>query len=803
MAKHLRARDHLAQALQAVEQERWREAARQLYKAEKAWPEPPDFLAQTWRRWRIGGLLGRLAQERANILSRAIDACEEEAQPRLAQLATDPHASESAAALASVVRDLGCCGEAARGEAIRQRVAEWSRAAKTYQSAVQLGELALRGLRFRDATAAYSAAVEAFATPEALQGQQASQAGLAQEAQFDQQLAQAQQALQQGHPLTARAWATCAHHTLARPESRDLLSQAKRHEMARGHLLDALRAGQAGAWARAERAFGAAEALVPADTRWAGQLRQRQAAMAMRRGLPERAVEHLQGVSGAEGAYGLALAQLGRYLEAGEYLTAAGEFEQAACVRAHAARRSWQTFQAMTECVARRAWDDAEQVALAHLTIEPDAAVQAALDETIQPGRSRQGWDQATPSERVALSLAALQYAPGPMPLHNWFVALDEARGGDTAHMADWLVATAAVVANLGQSPAFEGPHRAWLPADREAIRCQLRERVEQLLDAARETAPNSEQVWRDVWRVEVGALGLADTGQRWPQLAGLNLTPGLWHKLGTPSEAKLPEWGHTPEQRAFATLYSSWAEPIGAWLARDAARVTCFKELPTAGIGPEGGRPFAQAVVEVESALASLEAGDMRALGAVQPHRELILAHSPWREAVDRLAEQLARQREEEFDSDSFSQMVLAWRALTGAPAATDWCVRHAVSNLARRLDADQISESEGLRQAEDLLKEYPGHALAVDLKRRISDSLIAERIEAAMRRNDFAGAVSMAVREGSPSLRARIADVFLSILQDNMRGMNPYQLRQWVGWLCELQPDNPIYRELQRKVR
>jgi hypothetical protein len=803
MADVDRIRSLQARALGAAMARDWREAARHLRAAEALWPEPGGWLARRWRQWRLGASLGELEASRKKILFEARSQCCREAEGHLAAVVASPAAKEAAAALLNLAADLALCGAAAEEATLRQRVADWRRSVTSYQQAISDGQAALRGLRYRAATAAFEAGERLFATEEAIRGVAAAQAGLQTERHYDAMLERAAEALAAGLPITARAWAERAWAKLPRDDARGLAAQAEQEEEAGAHERDAFEAAQAGAWARAERAFGSVEATLGPSHPAAAVSRLRQASMAVLRGMPERALSHLDGLSGREAAArrGLALSLLGRHVAAAECLQSAGHEAQAATAQAHATRRMWQTLAAIADSVSRKAWDEAERLASAHLAVEDDAAVQAALRDTIRPGRARQAWDSSSAAARVASSLAEVRATPCGGALHNWFVALDEARAGDPLQVPDWLVAVAAVIANLDASPAFDAPHRSWLTEDREALRSRLRERVEQFLDASRETAPASEQVWRDLWRVEAGALELAGPGRPWPVVAGLHVTPGLRRLLALGGSA-VPTPTHAgPEDRAFVALYSPWAAPVGAWLARDTDRVLQLARDLDASADVPSASGFVAAMVAIEQALRGLEAGDASALEAVKSHEGSLKAHGPWREAVDRLAGRLVERLDDE--GGELGPLVRAWREITGSEAAAAWFVRHETGVIARRLDDKRLGPEEALRQLNGLLVIAPGHAMATDLMQRIRDRQAAPRIDAARNRGDVAQAVAIAMREGSPSLRARLAEILLDDLKKQAWRLSRPEIRRMAGWLRELVPENPLYEELWRDFR
>jgi hypothetical protein len=795
-----RIRSLQTRAVKAASARDWREAVRQLRAAEALWPEPQGWLARQWRKWRLGEPLEALEARRKAIVREARIQCAQEAERHLGTLATSPTAKEAAADLLNVAADMALCGAADEEAALKRRVTDWRRTVTTYQQAIGDGHVALRKLRYRDAAAAFEVAERHFVTEEASKGLAAARAGLRTERHYDTLLECAVEALAAGRPITARAWAERARAKLPRDDAQALVLLAERLEEAGAHERDAFEAARAGAWSRAERAFGSVEATLGPAHPAAGLSRLRQASMAILRGTPERALSHLDGLPGREAAArrGLTLSLLGRHAAAAACLRDAGHEAQAACARAHAARRTWHTLVAIADSVSRKAWDEAERLAGAHLAVEDDAAVQAALQGTVAPGRARHAWETTSAAARVASSLTELRASPGAAALHNWFVALDEAREGDPAHVPDWLAAAAAVIANLDTSPAFDTPHRAWLAQDREALRSKLRERVEQFLDAAREAAPASEQGWRDLWRIEAGALELASPERRWPTLAGLNVTPGLRQRLGGAGTPLPTRPGASPEDQAFVALYSPWAAPVGAWLARDSERVLLLARDRSTEEGDPAARGFVAAMVVIERAIQGLEAGDGRALEAAKPHGATVKAHGPWREAIDRLAGRLVERLDDE--GDDLGPLVKAWRDLTGSEPAAVWYVRHEAAVIAKRLDDKQLAPEEALRRLQGLLGIAPGHAIATDLMQRIRDRQAAPRIDAALNRGELAQAVAIALRECSPSVRSRLAELLLEHLEQHAQRLSRSEIRRWAGWMHELVPDNPLYEELWR---
>lgn len=789
----------LEEVLAASDAGRWREVVRRLHALDTRWPPPRFWLTRLWHRWWYGAHFREVEAGREAWLEEAQQVLRAAVVGVLERLEATPDEGGALLEIENLVADLGLARAEADVQRVNTRVAAWQGKVAAYQKALEAGERALGLWRYREAAAKFLEAEQLFAGADVNQRVRVAQAGLASERAFEVMLARGEAALTAQKPLTARALAGRAAGILPRDEAIQLIKCAGTEVEIRDAAVLAMIAARAGAWARAERAFGAVEALMGPDHPGWITLRLQQASLAMLRQLPERAVAYMEGLSDgrADVRRGVVWAHLGHYEKAHACLAGAGEAALATRVQAFAARRAWEVLSQLHQSVAAKNWEEAERVAVAALEGGESAEVRAALEQTIRPARARLLWDAATPAGRVARTLAELRQALSPGTLHNWFVAVDEARAADTAYVEDWLRATSAVLANIETSPAFESLHRAWQPSDRDTVREQLRARVEAFLDGAREQAPASEPGWRDVWRVEMAGWELQGASLVWPRQGGMHVTPGLWLTLGAPA-AVTPATGDTGlKSQAFTALYSTWAAPIGAWLGRDSERLAQFKDLPAQGQGPAAARTFALAVVAIDGAIQALARQEDAAWQPLLTHRALVRQHTLWVEEIDRLAAAWF----EEAEGDAETRLLKAWHEVTASAQAKTWQVNRQVEEIVNLLAKEKMKDDVALKKLEAILKEAPGHALAQDLLRRVHLHQALERIETELRRDNVAAAVNIAMQQGSVEIREKLAQVLLEILKDGAQHMSQWQLQQWVRWLHQLCPHDPLCQELWRR--
>lgn len=786
-------KSHIEQARIAADQGRWRQAARNARLAIAAYPEPPGWLARTWRKLRLGEPLRHLDEHLETWQRRALSECQADAAAQKTALVR-PDASEPAAQLLALAGEMKACGGSEAGFALEGIVADWRQRSSRYFELMNAGTVAAAALRHREATSDFEQAFDLFATKAAAEGRQANADRIASEAAFENQLREAEQARSRRRLETARALLVRATRGFPRDDGHAALARVERELQALASLVEGVRAARDEAWARAERAFGAAVEAYGADAPGSLSARLFQVSMALRRGHPDRALSLLEELQGpvAASRRAIALVALGRFSEGAEQFESCKLTELARSARAHHARRCWQTLSTLERAVAGNAWEEGEREAMRHLAIEDDEAVRSALEETLKPARARSLWDHASPEARVRLTLADLQRAPSPLSLHQWFVALDAVVDADPSLTPTWLVACAAVQANLASSPAFTSPHRTWSEVDREIVKAHLRQRLEHRLDWERSNASAADANWRTVWQVEAAALALAGPERRMPVREGLNLTPGLWRQLGERSDEVPPSGDGGIESEAFAALYGPSSAAVAAWLARDLEVLRRLTVADATGEPWRGQATFARSLQAVERGLEMLEAeGTWKGL---LPHRQLLRRHRPWCERADKLAQAMV----DELKDEARRAFVTGWYEALESDEGRTWHVNFKAADLAGALGKDQVSEQAALREIEALLRIDPRNAAAKRLQTLIGDRKIAAELDSLLRRGRVADAVDLAIARGSEDVRARTAAVLWEILDENHRRMERDLIKEFARSLYRLCPDNPNYREL-----
>jgi hypothetical protein len=790
-------RTHSERARRAADRGSWRQAAREARAAFAAYPEPPGWLAQGWRKLRLGALLRDLEEGLGAWQARARAECLDEATAHKDALAW-PDASAAAQQLDSLSEELEVFGGADEAAELRGLVADWRKRSCRYVELMNAASAAATALRHREANSTFEQACSLFATRAALEGMKSNAARVALEAAFEAQVSAAEQARFRRRLATARALLVQATQAFPREDGLAALSRVEGEGRALASLFDGVVAARDRAWARAERAFGAAVEAYGPDAPGALPARLFQVSMLLRRGHPDRALTLLEGLRGpvAASRRAIALVQLGRFLEGAAEFEACKLTDHATNARAHRARRLWRTLSTIERCVANGAWEEGEQEARLHLASEDDDTVRSALHETLEAARARSRWDQASPEARIRLTLADMQRAPSPQRLHQWFVALESLVDVDQSLTPSWAVACFAVLANLASSPAFASPHRTWTEADKEVVEAALRKRLEDRLDWARSSTSPVEAEWRALWHIEAAASSLAGPERRMPVRDGLQLTPGLWRQLGERLEEVPPAADGSLESEAFAALYGPCAAPVAAWLARD-LEVTMRAPVPDALADPwRGHATLARGLQAVERGLETLEAE--ASWQGLLPHRELLRRHRPWCDRADKLAQATV----DELTDEAKRVYVAGWYAAIGSAASRTWHVNVEVADLWEALSEENVAKQDALAKLEGLLRSDPRNAAAQRLRELVRDSMIAAELDGLMRAGDWPEAVDLAVARGSDDIRARTAEVLWGILTENHRGMDPDLVTWFVRSLYRLCPDDPNYRELYFRI-
>ncbi len=424
-----------------------------------------------------------------------------------------------------------------------------------------------------------------------------------------------------------------------------------------------------------------------------------------------------------------------------------------------------------------------------------DLLVQQNLNEHILPQIEEITWNSQDWHQIAIFAKQNWLEQQNIRTLHNWAIASYYQAQINSSKLEEFIIAWSTALANLHLNPILK--NRPWLndaSIDRDVLSLDLKQILEEFIDAFKDKDIQQYQKLRDIYRREMMALVLfvssATSGLKVKELL---ILPGCYQRHCH----QLPRRDFPPQ--LWGALYTNWGLAVAACKDGDVSRAIQIKPTisPTSSV-----ECFAHSFVSYHEGCYHLANKHWRkAVIPLQQAKSQIVGCNEWEKKVERLCEQQRRNIETFDEHLEFAQF---WYELLASQPARSYSAEYKAEKIRQQLVANQISEQKALEQLQHLKKIDENNPLVMDLFQSVEIVQETQKIDRLLNNNQFDEAVRVAKRSHHQKIRYILAEIFLNILLKGAENRSLYfgDLQRLGRWAYELCPHEPAFQEIYRSL-